>query len=528
MKDYMKKTIVLIIVIFLYTPVIYAENKPVYGGVLKISSVGEPTHLNPAIQSGILTGLPGTQIFASLLRIDRNWKYHPNLAKKWEFSKDELSLKIYLRENAFFHDGKPITSEDIVFSIETVKKYHPFKTMLSAVERVEAESALIATIYLKQPHPALLLSLASPMVPIIPKHIYGDGGDIKTHPANKKPIGSGPFRFVSWKARDEIVLQRFEKYFFPDKPYIDKIIIKHINSEALSIALETGAIDFMGFGVQNNLKLTPEELQKKLKIDDKAYAGIGPLIWLAFNTQKSPFNNKKVRKAISYAIDRKLIIETIFGNSAQIATGPICPGTPFYSDEVNMYDVDIEKANELLNEAGYPKKENGIRFTVKIDATPDHSGTSLRIAEYIRNDLLRKIGIEIEIVKERTFPQWVSHVANHEFEIAIDQVFNWGDPVIGVHRTYSSDNIRKGVIWSNTQGYKNADVDKLMKIAETEMHFKKRKALYHDFQKQVVDDLPVYWLVVVPYINIYNNELIGLDNTIWGSMIPYDEVYWSK
>ncbi|MFK5951692.1 MAG: ABC transporter substrate-binding protein, partial [Desulfobacterium sp.] len=164
---------------------------PSSGGELVMGLYATPPHLNPAIQSGMATQFPGTQIFAGLLRFDNDWNPHPYLAENWEISKEGLSVTLHLVKNAVFHDGKPITSEDVAFSILTVKALHPFKSMLAPVERVDTPDPHTAVIRLKKPHPAILLAMSPALLPILPKHVYGTVKKIRGHPANMKPIGSG-------------------------------------------------------------------------------------------------------------------------------------------------------------------------------------------------------------------------------------------------------------------------------------------------------------------------------------------------
>jgi peptide/nickel transport system substrate-binding protein len=138
---------------------------PSPGGELVVTLYATPPHLNPAIQSGFATAFPGAQIFAGLLRFDTEWKPHPYLAEKWEISKDGLSVTFHLVKNAVFHDGKPITSEDVAFSIMTVKALHPFKSMMAPVDRVETPDPHTAIVRLKKPHPAILLAVSPPSFP---------------------------------------------------------------------------------------------------------------------------------------------------------------------------------------------------------------------------------------------------------------------------------------------------------------------------------------------------------------------------
>ena len=146
------------------------------------------------------------------------------------------------------------------------------------------------------------------------------------------------------------------------------------------------------------------------------------------------------------------------------------------------------------------------------------------VAEYIKPQL-KKVGIDVELRIPPDFPTWANWVKSHEFDMTVDVVFNWGDPVIGVHRTYITSNIRKGVIWSNTQSYSNPEVDKILDQAGKEPDEAKRKAAYIKFQKIVTDELPVYWMYSLPYHTVYNNKVGNPPLTIWGSMAPMDEVY---
>src|SRR5690606_6737814 len=132
------------------------------------------------------------QLFASPLRYDAEWKPHPYLAESWELADDGKSLTLHLRKDAVFHDGKPVTSEDVAFSIMAIKKNHPFQTMFAPVEQVETPDPHTAVIRMNQPHPAILLAMSPALCPIMPKHIYDDGQDLKSHPRNSQDVvGSG-------------------------------------------------------------------------------------------------------------------------------------------------------------------------------------------------------------------------------------------------------------------------------------------------------------------------------------------------
>jgi len=500
--------------------------EPRHGGTLSfLASAGAPRHFNPAVASGSAIAMVGTQIFASPLRYDENWNPLPYLAESWNTSEDGLSVTLELVKGATFHDGHPITSEDVAFSIMTVKKYHPFKSIFAPVQKVDTPDPQTAVIRLARPHPALLLAMSPALLPILPKHIYGDGQDLKTHPANLKPIGSGPFRFVKYDPGKTIVLAKNEHFFIPGRPYLDKIVFRiETDPRAQMILMERQVAHLLP------LFLKPDGLERlrkseHLAITPKGYEGIGAINWLAFNLLRKPLDDKRVRQAIAYAIDTEFIIKYLHKGYSRRATGPIIRESPFYEPNVNTYDVDLAKANRLLDEAGYTVKSDGTRFSLTLDHFPVIPSQHRDVALYIKRQLL-KAGISVHVRKPKNMGEWIKRIGNWDFDMTMDCLYNWGDPAIGVHRTYLSSNIRKGVVWSNTQNYRNPRVDELLEKAATEMDVTKRKALYGEFQKIVTEDLPVVWINHLPFHTVYNKGLGNPPVSIWGVHAPLDEVYW--
>ncbi|MEZ4631581.1 MAG: ABC transporter substrate-binding protein [Deinococcales bacterium] len=492
------------------------------GGTLVIGTIGTPNTLNPAIQSGTVTGVPGTQLFATPLRFDENWQPHPYLAESWDVAEDGLSVTLHLVKNAIFHDGEPITSEDVVCSVNTVKENHPFKTMFGPVVEVETPDEHTAVIRLEHPHRAILLAMSSALLPIIPSHIYCDGTPIRENPANNAPIGSGPFKFVEFTPGESITLERFDGYFIENEPYLDKIIIKtYRDTNALILSMQRGEVDMIPF-MANPRDIDRLAKERNIEVTNKGYEGIGPIQWLAFNTQHEYLSDKRVRQAIAYAVDRDFIVNALQAGFSQPAYGPIVPSSPYFNDAIPHYDVDLEKANALLDEAGYPKGADGTRFTISVDFLPGPDGQLL--ADYLKSQL-PEIGIEVEIRASADFPTWANRISNYDFALTTDVVFNWGDPVIGVHRTFLSNNIKPGVIWSNTQQYSNERVDEILAQAAVANSDEERKALYDEFQMIVADELPIYWINLLPYHTAYNVRVQNVPVNIWGTMSPMDEIY---
>ncbi len=485
--------------------------------------VASPRHLNPAVQSGINTMEPGAQIFGSPLRVDADWKPQPYLAESWKYEDDNKSLVLKVRKGVTFHDGKPITSADFAYSIMAVKANHPFQAMLAAVEKVDTPDPNTAIIRLSQPHPPLLLALTSPFTPVLPKHVFDDGTDLKVNPKNSNPVGSGPFKLVEFKPGEHIILEKNKDFYQPAK--IDRAIIRIFkDTSSMALAIEAKEVHFAPFLAEISVIEKLATVQG-LTLNDKGGHGIGPLLWIAFNTAKKPFDDPRVRQAISFAIDREFITKRLHRGRSQVATGPISPASPYYSKDVETYKADLAKAEKLLDDAGLKKDAQGIRFRTTFTYAPGSRDFSANIVEYAKAQL-KRIGIDVEITPAADFPSWAQKIGGHDFDMTMDAVFNWGDPVVGVHRTYLSSNIRKGVVWSNTQSYANPKVDDLLAKAAVETDDAKRKAMYAEFQKIVVADAPIAFLTVIPYFTVTVAGLKGAPIDIWSATSPIDELAW--
>ncbi len=498
--------------------------EPKRGGTLVVGGTQSARHLNGAVQSGIATAVPSTQLFASPLRFDDKWNAQPYLAESWKLAEDGKSLTLNLRKNAVFHDGKPITSADVAFSVMAIKANHPFQTMLGPVEKVDTPDPYTAIIRMSVPHPAIILAMSPALCPILPKHIYGDGQDLKNHPRNSVDVvGSGPFKFVEFKPGQRVVVEKFDKFFLPGRPYLDKIVMNISPDEtSLLLGLERGEVQMFPYASQ------PTDLKRmaanpNLSLTAKGYEGIGAINWLAFNLAKKPMSDLAVRKAIATAIDKNFITKALMGGFATVADGPIVGSSPFAVPDVVKYPVDLKKAADMLDAAGYKAGAGGERFKMTIDYLPGADSQQKNVAEYIRSQL-KKIGITVDVRASADFPSWAKRLASHDFDMSMDLVFNWGDPVIGVHRTYLSTNI-KPIVWTNTQSYNNPKVDELLNTAGGILDATKRKAYYATFEKIVTDELPILFINNVPYHTAASKKVGNVPASIWGPASPYDEVY---
>jgi peptide/nickel transport system substrate-binding protein len=329
---------------------------------------------------------------------------------------------------------------------------------------------------------------------------------------------------TDFKPAQRVVLERFDKFFMPNRPYLDKIIVNITpDSASLMLGLERGDIQMVPFAtLPTDLKRLAND--PKVALTPKGYDGIGALNWLAFNTAKKPLSDVQVRKAIATALDKNFITKALMGGFATVSDGPLVASSPFAVPDLVRYPLDLKKAGEMLDAAGYKAGANGERFKLTIDYLPGADDQQKNVAEYTRGQL-KKVGIVVEVRASADFPAWAKRLASHDFDLSMDTVFNWGDPIIGVHRTYLSTNI-KPIVWTNTQSYANPKVDELLNTAGSLIDPTQRKAYYATFQKIVTDELPIAFINQVPYHTITSRKLGNVPTTIWGPMSPMDEVYF--
>lgn len=501
------------------------------GGAIGVLSNTAINGLNPMIQPGVATAVPGSQIFSSLLIADDKWEFHPYLATKWEKSGDGLSYTFYLNDKALFHDGKPVTAKDVAFSIQAAKEFHPFgKSIYANLKRIETPDDHTVVIELAKPSPTLLLAVSTPaLLPILPEHIYGEhAGPLRSNPYNNKPIGSGPFKFEKYDPGRYLTLERFDDFFL-GQPQLEKITIAIMNDRnAAALAIQRGEINYAPFPPLRLADIKRLGENPAIQLTTKGYEGVGALTWIEYNFKKEgPLQNKKVRQAIAYAIDKEFTTQQLQLGQTSPAYGPIHPSSPFYKSDLNKYELDIDKANQLLDDAGFAKGADGMRFDLTIDYVPSGPDLTKVVAEYLRPQLA-KVGIRLQIRTSPDMPTWMRRVANYDYDLNIDQVFNWGDPVIGVSRSYMSSNIREGVPWANMSAYSNPKVDELLDAAAIENDEEQRKKLYFEFQDIVSDELPVTWLNTYPMNTISSADLANVPLGIWGPFTPIHEMGWKQ
>lgn len=499
------------------------------GGTLVQITQPEPPNLASYISTSGPIGQVTAKVFDGLLEYGFDLKPQPSLAEKFEVAPDGKSITFKIRQGVKFHDGKPLTVEDIRFTfMDVLKKVHPrgiatFKE-LTAVETPDASTVVFK---LSNPAPYLMMTLSGYESPILPKHVYGEG-DIKTHANANSPVGTGPFKFVEWRRGEFVRLDKNKDYWRSGQPYLDRIVVRFISDSATRTAvLEKGEAHVAGFGAVPYNDVKKLAALPSIEVTTKGYEMISPVIELLLNTKQAPFDNVKVRQALAYAIDRKFVIDNVWFGFGKPATGVISSNftsAGLYAAGTDYTVADrVARANKLLDEAGFPKKADGIRFEMVHDLTP-YGEEWQRFGEYVQQ-ALGQLGIKVTLRYEDV-AKWLKRVyTDYDFMMTSNFLYNLADPVLGVHRSFHSDRIRPGTVFVNGSRWSTPETDAIMDKATVEPDPAKRGVLYKDLVRITSEASPIVYVLEVQFPTIINKQFKNVITTPLGIYGNYAGAY---
>jgi peptide/nickel transport system substrate-binding protein len=357
------------------------------GGTLKAAFDHDPAGFDPAKATLGMSHAVIEQVFSTLMALDAEAIPYPDLAESVDVSADGLAYTFKLRPNVTFHDGTPLVAEDVKFTIERLKdpatgySYSAQMTPISGVEVVDPQTVRLV---LSEPSGPLLVNLAFPGSSIVSQKLVESGHDL-----NATPIGTGPFKFVSYQPRTMVKMVRNADYYEGDKPYIENLEYHIISDQtAITTALQAGVVNFSNVippkdweAIKANPQLTTAPLEG------------GRWFWLMLNNTKPPFDNAKVRQAVAHAIDRQAIIDAVFYGLATPILGGVVPSWNWgHAPDLKVFSpqADPDKAKALLAEAGYPDGFDAL-FRVGSDWPP-----LMNIAPLVQENL-RAVGVNLQI-----------------------------------------------------------------------------------------------------------------------------------
>lgn len=496
-------------------PTIGLAQEPKKGGRLIVAADSEPRNLNPAIVASNGVFFVASKVVEPLAEASFEGKdgLEPRLAVSWEGSADGLSITFKLREGVTWHDGKPFTSADVAFS--ALQVWRPLQNLGRVVfkdlEAVDTPDDLTAVFKFSTPTPFQLIRNALPaLTSVVPKHIY-ETGDIAENPANTAPIGTGPFKFAEHKPGEFYRLTRNESYWGEGLPHLDEIVYRVLPDRAAAAgALEAEEIHLAAFSAVPLADLDRISKVPGIEVISKGYEALTYQLVVEINHRRKELADLKVRQAIAHAIDKDFVVKTIFLGYATAATGPVPRNdAQFYTADVPTYAFDVAKANALLDEAGYKRGADGTRFALKLLPAPYFNETK-QFGDYLRQ-ALGEVGINAELVNNDSAAHQKAVYTDHAFDLAVAPPVFRGDPAISTTILVQSG-IPDGVPFSNQGGYANAELDALIAKAAETIDAEARIALYRDFQKKVVEDLPLINVAEWGFITVARTSVKNVAN----------------
>ena len=377
------------------------ELTPVKGGTLKLA-MREAKTLNPLLNTEATVNQVLHLIYDSLIEYDDNYKPIPKLASGWSFSPDGTILTVELKNGVQWHDGRPFTAQDVIFSlnvIKDIKNNSPYQKNADNIISYSAEGSHRIRIVFAQPFTGALDILD---FPVIPSHYYGN--DVVTSPNNMKPIGTGAYKFKEYRSLKYMNLEANEGYF-DGAPYISSVNVKIVPDEKTALSgFDQKQLDVIGTDIVDWEKYTEMNQTQIYEYVSRHYDFIG------FNFKNPTFSDPNIRRAIAQAIDREELIKQIYLGHAKIVDVPINPSSYLYNKNSYRYKYNLEAAQSLLKNpaTSEPRK---IAFTLLVN---EESPEKVAMAELIKNNL-NKVGINM-IIKKVAWEEYLSHLENKNYD----------------------------------------------------------------------------------------------------------------
>ncbi|MGI8809244.1 MAG: ABC transporter substrate-binding protein [Acidimicrobiales bacterium] len=487
---------------------------PVRGGTLVVALPNDPGSLNPAVTSQGNVHNASEMMFNGLVGWGADGKIAPELAETWAVEGGGTIYRFNLRQGVKWHDGRDFTSDDVKFSFErALMKLHS-RTAASvgtANPTITTPDPRTVVFTFPQPYAPLLQQMNVTEAPIIPKHVYDACADLATVascPANKTPVGTGPFKLDSYSTT-EIKLSRNPNYFKPGLPYLDAMVqrvIPDLGTQVLS--LENKEVDWVNPVPGPDLARVRANSALGTAPALRGSGGSNCVTTVMFN-MKPPagrpgfFTELRTRQAVWHATNRQQAFQQIEFGQGKVATAPIHSGIGFaHAAGLSLPTFDVNRAKTLLDQVGWKDEGKASRVARGVPNVPDGtefnidyhggSGTQTTYGEVLRTQL-RDVGITVQVKTEDPATFQPAVFTRRDFDTAVASYCNGDDPEIGVRRQYDSKQI-SATPFSNGAGYSNPEIDALLDRGAREPDLAKRTPIYRQLQEIAVRDLPYMWM----------------------------------
>ncbi len=522
---------------------------PTTGDWLISHSLSDPEQLNPLTSNDASASEILQYIFQSLLTRDpRSLELKPLIAvARPAISADRRRYTFTIRRDAHFQDGTPLSGEDVLFSIKAIKCPLVNAPFLRVYFDSVVDARLLGefTIQFSIKEPYFLNESVLGGIDVLPRHYYDPANLLKDvtladlrKPADqlsanikkfaddfnknysRNPMGSGPYKFQSWKTGREIELVRDEKYWGygkagVDQPYLDRYKYRIINNlDAALVTLKSGGLDEMNLNPVQHTRGTGSE---RFKSEFQKYDYFAPnFSYIGWNNEHPIFRDKRVRKAMTYFTNRKQMVRTILFGLGEVVEGPIYFFRPEYDKSLPSYDYDPKKGLELLQQAGWSDSDgDGIldkvvdgrkvpfRFEIKVNA----GNTTRKSVALVLQDELKKHGIAAA-VRELDWTIFLADVTARKFDaILLGWAMSVNEPD-AYQVWHSSQAANKG---SNHISFKNARADRILEQYRSEFDERKRIELYREFQQILSDEQPYTFLFVGKSVSAVQRRIRGVE-----------------
>ncbi len=461
--------------------------EPRRGGTLRVAFASTITKFDPALASIMEEFHSALAIYEGLVRVDQNLAPQPGLATAWEASDDLLTWTFTLREGVTFQHGAPVTAQDVVYTYERILDPDlgsPAQNMLTAVERVEAVDDMTVRFSLNNPIADFLLYTASPRLVIVPH-------DYNAEQLASEPSGSGPFRLGEQRPGEQTTFIRNETYWDGSRPYLDDLRFVYIAESPTRVeALRSGTVDVI-------YQLGPEVAPVLEQSNDVRVSEIpgGGHTLIAMDVTAPPFDDLRVRQAFKHCVDREGVLQAVLQGRGMLGNDqPISPADPNWADVAPLAN-DIERAKELLAEAGYA---DGLEVTLTTsEVRPGMVPLSVAFQEMAKS---AGITITIDQLPAETF--WTEGYMQTNLFTG-----NW--PMYESPDIMLSEGYQSGGAWHET-GWDNPDLDALIVAARGEADPAERQDLYRQIQETISRDGGVIISTFRPFILAMRPNVQGL------------------
>jgi len=460
------------------------------GGTLVVVRLSDATGLDPHF----ITDIPSAnvvhgKVYETLVAFDKDMKITPRLATEYKQT-DDLTWEFTLQEGVKFHDGTPFNAEAVKITLERLldpATGSPQKDKLGMISEIIVKDDTHVTIKLSQPYAPLLSILASNEGSIIsPKSIQESPEELATH-----PVGTGPFVFDSWKSGQQITLSKNDAYW-GEKVKIDNVEFKVVPEDATRLAMiESGEAH-----ISDQVPVTEiDRIESSDSLNLFRTEGLA-VEYLGFNTTKAPFDNVKVRQAVSYAIEREAIIDGVYNNVGTLANVAMSPKVFGYSKDVEAYPYDVNKAKALLKDAGF---DSGM----KINLLTSDRKERINMAEVIQSQL-KGVGVDVEI-QVMEYGSYIEQVNSGEHQMFIG---GWGNATgDGDYNQYNLFHSASVGSPGNHFYYQNPAVDKLIEQGRVETDPKQREEIYKQAMQVEMDEAVYIPIRNYEHLAVYNNNV---------------------